>query len=72
MKCVRLRCQLAPGSVAAIASTSPGVRVRSDQLDADEAARDQRAQEGQPRGPIFAGDDVKPERELRRLGADHH
>jgi hypothetical protein len=40
----------------------PGVRIRGDELDAGEAAGDQGAQEGEPCGAVFAGDDVEPER----------
>ena len=39
-----------------------GVRVRADQLDAGEAARDQAADEGEPGGAVLGGDDVEAER----------
>src|SRR5581483_12497169 len=39
-----------------------GVRVRGDQPDAAEAARDQAAEEGEPAGAVLAGDHVEAER----------
>jgi hypothetical protein len=38
------------------------VRVRADELDAAEAARDQRANVREPGGAVFGRDDVEPER----------
>ena len=62
MKWVRQRCQAAPGSVAAIASTRPGCASELTELDAGEAAGDEAAQEGEPGGAVLGGDDVEAER----------
>jgi hypothetical protein len=70
MKCVRQRCHEAPGSVAAIASTRPGVRVRARELHAREAACDQAADEREPGGAVLGGDDVEAERLAEAVAVD--
>src|SRR5262249_1082089 len=62
MKWVRHRCQAAPGSGAAIASTKAGMGIRGRQPDGVEAARYERAEEGEPGGAVLGGHDVEPER----------
>jgi len=47
-----------------------GMRVRADQLDADEAARDQAADVGQPGGAVLADDDVETERLAEAVPVD--
>ena len=46
------------------------MRVRADQLDAGEAARDQAAQEGEPGGAVLGGDDVEAERLAEAVAVD--
>jgi hypothetical protein len=70
MKCVRQRCQEAPGSVAAIASTRPGWASELGQLDAGEAACDQAADEREPGGAVFGGDDVEAQRLAEAVAVD--
>jgi len=47
-----------------------GVRVRGHELDAGEAAGDERAQEGEPGRPVLLRDDVQAERLAVALGVD--
>ena len=61
MKCVRQRCQAGAGQRRSDRVDEAGVRVRGDELDAGEAARDQAAQEGEPGGAVLGGDDVEAE-----------
>ncbi len=62
MKWVRQRCQDAPGSVAAIASTRPGWASEITSWTPDEATSDQAAQEREPAGAVLGGDHVEAER----------
>jgi hypothetical protein len=70
VKWVRQRCQAAPGSVAAIASTRPGWASEVTRRDAGEATCDETAQEGEPTGAVLGGDDVEAERLAEPLAAD--
>jgi hypothetical protein len=62
MKCVRQRCQLAPVSVEAIASTSPGWASEETSRTPVRPRADELPQESQPGRPVLARDHIEPER----------
>jgi len=70
MKCVRQRCQAAPGRVAEIASTRPGCASEmSTTANRKRRARPSRGQRPAKR-PLLGGDDVKAERLAEAVPVD--